>query len=176
MGTLSKIPLTDFEKFVDEFGHEDWDFQGMWARETTRMRRLNGERKKVFITIALEGGSSKYNIKKSDLKTFVERIKYLYEDFNGVLEVGKHKSRPNYHIHYICRIINSKKHMGILTREWEKIFGDIPLSRKSGNYCILQHNEGKDMPPYEQWVAEKLLYLQNEHKGDHRNFGESFEL
>lgn len=168
--------LTEFEKFVNKYGHEDWDFEGMWEREQARIRKKDKIRKKVFITIALEGGSSKYDIKKSDLITFVNRIKYLYEDFNGVLEVGKHKSRPNYHIHYLARIINPKKHKGILNREWEKIFGNIPLTEKSGNYCINQHNDGKDMPPYNQWVDEKLLYLMNEHKGDHRNFDKSIIL
>lgn len=176
MDVESKRCLTEFEKFININGREDWDLEKMFEAEQKKINKKKLARKKVFITIALEGGSSKYNVTKDMMLTFASRIKYLYEDFNGVLECGKHKTKPNYHIHFIARIKNSKKHKSKLNLEWEKIFGDIKLDVKSGNYKINQHNDSPDMPPYDDWLWEKTLYLMNEEKGSHRNFDKSIPL
>lgn len=124
-------------------------------------KKLNKQSNFVFITIQ----DFKRRLNDLDkLNQFISNIKYLYSEGYYCIESGK---SVNLHIHMLVKIINPKKHKEKLNREWIKLF-DTSLYDKD-YYLLKQWRESEKMPPYEQWVQQKLDYFENEKKGCHAN-------
>ena len=100
------------------------------------------------------------------LNTFISNIKYLYSEGYYCIESGK-ANPPNLHIHLLVKIINPKHHKEKLNREWIKLFNTSLYDKDY--YLLKQWRESHLMPPYNQWVNEKLDYFDNEKKGNHAN-------
>lgn len=100
-----------------------------------------------------------------NLVKFCKNIEYIFEEFAWIIESGK--SEPlNLHVH-ILGIINNKNAKRSIKIEYNKIFGD-DITEKDFYDCR-QWRNSKKMPPYEQWLQEKLDYFINNLKGDHAN-------
>ena len=60
-----------------------------------------------------------------------------------------------------------------MNREWTKLFKDSTLydfdSNKNPVFYVKQHRDSDKMPPYSQWLQEKLDYFEDEKKGSHQN-------
>ncbi len=152
---------------------------GVYQREMKRKEKKLNIGLCKFFTISPSGTNQK-DMTEEKLLTFGRRIKKLYNDFDGVLEFGKHKDRPHLHLHYLGSIKNSKHHMRSLKTEWNKIFpGNKALHNEKKNdkeYFVSIHTESDKMIPYVDWLAEKKLYFVNESKGSHENFRNSIVL
>ena len=172
--TLSRKALDEYEAYCDKYGEdfEPSELLESWQSVLAVRKRKAALRRKVWITIS---GGSKYKDKicRTDMMTFISRILYLFEDFYGVMESGKCKTSPNYHFHILGRMKNSKHCKECMFREWKKLFPTVPFDTASSVYLIKQWRDGKDMPPYDQWVAEKLSYMDNEYKGSNANYDKS---
>lgn len=160
-----------WKKFIDE-NTIDEDLNTLYEIFTLREKKfqrkkknLNCESKFVWITIQ----DFKRRISDLDkLKLFISNIKYLYSECTWCIESGKvPPPDSNLHIHMLCKIINPKKHKNKLNMEWIKLF-DTNLYTKD-YYLLKQWRESPQMPPYNQWVNEKLDYFVQESKGTHEN-------
>lgn len=158
-----------FKDFVDN-SKLDEDLGTLWnvyelkiKKQKIIDKKLNKESNYVFITL------QDFQRRLSDLdklNIFISNIKYLYAEGYYCIESGK-ADPPNLHIHLLVKIINPKKHKEKLNREWIKLF-DSSLYDKD-YYLLKQWRESHLMPPYNQWVNEKLDYFDNEKKGLHAN-------
>lgn len=102
------------------------------------------------------------------LLLFMKRIKYIFKECYWCIESGKVPlPDSNLHIHMLCKYNNSKKGKNQICIEWSKIF-DTNL-RDSDYFDLKQHRDSEKMPPYEQWLQEKLDYFEQEQKGNHEN-------
>ena len=54
--------------------------------------------------------------------------------------------------------------------EWYKKFKTNIHPKGTDFYKLSQHRDCVGMPPYNQWVEEKLDYFKNELKGEHENY------
>lgn len=119
-------------------------------------------KKAVFITL------QDFKRRESDfekLKVFCKNIEYIFDEFCWIIESGK--SVPlNLHVH-ILGIINNKNAKRAIKIEYNKLFGD-DITEKD-YYDCKQWRNTKKMPPYQQWLSEKLDYFKNNLKGDHKN-------
>ena len=125
--------------------------------------KAKSEKKAVWITI------QDWKRRKSDIpdmKLFLSRMAYHYKDFRWCIEKG---SKENYHIHYLCIIKNSKNHLRALKTEWSKLFNTEVGNKKNDFYLAKQWNLSESMPPYDQWIQEKLEYMDDNKKGEHSN-------
>lgn len=125
-------------------------------------------KKYVFITI------QDFQRRLSDIEamqSFLQKIGYLYDEGEWIIESGKVKDADKYnvHIHMLVKIRNSKKHLNQLNIAWMKYF-NTSLKDKD-YYKMCQHRDCKAMPAYDDWVAEKQEYFTNnvEGKGEHVN-------
>ena len=128
--------------------------------------------KACFITVA----PSKYRVpipytaeNIEVLKNFGNSIGFLYKKYLFVVESGKYVDTPHLHIHILGIIRNSKKHLAQLRAKWEQICG-FAIDWKSDDYDCRQHRNSPAMPTYEDWLNEKLVYMEDEFKGTHQNF------
>ena len=67
----------------------------------------------------------------------------------------------------LVKIKNSRNHKSKLRLEWLKLFPS-DLNQKD-YYKMTQHRNTVEMPPYKQWLEEKLEYFDQEKKGEHSN-------
>ncbi len=134
-----------------------------------KKKKLNKESKFVFITI--QTFKQKYN-DLDKYKQFMKNIKYLYSEGFMVLESGSVEPPDcNLHLHLLVKIIQPKKHKFKLDLEFKKMF-NMSIYDKDF-YKLKQWNESPLMPPYDQWLKEKIDYFDNSKKGCH---GNSIEL
>lgn len=132
-----------------------------------KKKKPKKETKMVFITI--QDFQRRYN-DIEELKTFIRRTKYLYSERYWYIESGSKKdiNECNFHIHMVARIKNSSKHKKKLNMEWNKFF-NTDLQGDNDFYQLKNHYECDEMPPYEQWLEEKIEYGINECKQSHEN-------
>lgn len=163
----------DFKKYVDDREHWNenlftyWQAFEIYEHKQKKLNiKLNKKSQFVFITI------QDFKRRPCDLdmlNQFINNIKYLYCEGFYCIESGKvPPPDSNLHVHLLCKIINPKKHKQKLNLEWIKLFKDTTLY-ESDYYKLTQWRESPNMPPYEQWVNEKLLYFDDEKKGNHAN-------
>jgi hypothetical protein len=99
------------------------------------------------------------------MKKFINNILYLFKDYCWIIESGK--SEPlNLHIH-ILAIINNKNVKRAINVEYKKIFKSSIVEKDY--YHMKQWRKSERMPPYEQWLQEKIDYFDNNLKGEHEN-------
>lgn len=119
-------------------------------------------KKAVFITL------QDFKRREADfdnLVLFCKNIEYIFDEFVWIIESGK--SKPlNLHVH-ILAILNNKNAKRAIKIEYNKLFGD-DITEKD-YYLCKQWRNTKKMPPYDQWLKEKLDYFKNNLKGDHQN-------
>lgn len=161
------------EKLLDKRSHEYFinnelfevyeDFNSYLTKLDSK--KIKGENKFVFITIQ----DFQRRLTELDKFTlFFKRIGYLYEDGQYCLEAGKvEPPLSNLHVHMLVKIKNSRNHKSKLRLEWLKLF-DTDLNQKD-YYKLQQHRDTAEMPPYDQWLQEKLDYFDQEKKGEHSN-------
>ena len=129
------------------------------------VQKKPGESKLFFITI------QDYKRRIPDLDKMVQFIKkceHIFDTCIWCIESGKVKPPDsNLHIHMLARYNNSKKGKNMLCLQWSKLF-DTNL-RDSDFFHLKQHRDAKGMPPYNDWLQEKLDYFENEKKGSHEN-------
>lgn len=173
------LKYCEFMSWLDAMDECEGGILGVYQREMKRKEKKLQIGLCKFFTISPSGTNQK-DMTEEKLLTFGRRIKKLYNDFDGVLEFGKHKDKPHLHLHYLGSIKNSKHHMRSLKTEWEKVF---PKNRALYNekkndkeYFVSIHTESDKMIPYVDWLAEKKLYFVNESKGSHENFRNSIVL
>jgi len=163
----------DFKEYVDknESWNEDlftyWECFKLYEKKVNiKNKKLNKESKFCFITIQ----DFKRRLTDLDkLKQFIKQIEYLYCECYWCIESGKVAAPDsNLHIHILCKIINPKKHKNKLNLEWMKLFPDNSLYDKD-YYKLNQWRESEKMPPYDQWLNEKIQYFEDEKKGSHSN-------
>lgn len=150
---------------IDEYIY-CWDTSKSFRNKL--LGKLNkGKKKKVFITYQNFKFHTIEDLEK--MKIFMSKIDWLFDDWKWIIEHGKNE-KPNYHFHILGAITESKnfkRNMGI---EFNKIF-NLPLHPKSTDYYNMrQWNKSDKMPPYDQWVSEKLDYFNNDIKGNHSNW------
>lgn len=128
--------------------------------------------KACFITVA----PSKYRVpipytaeNIEVLKNFGNSIGFLYKKYLFVVESGKYPDTPHLHIHILGIMRNSKKHLAQLRAKWEQICG-FAIDWKSDDYDCRQHRNTPAMPTYDDWLNEKISYMNDEYKGTHKNF------
>lgn len=143
----------------------DWICQEE-QRELQKAVKAKKKHKCFFLTLQ----DFKRNMNDFDkMVKFTSNIQYIFKDLLYVIESGKHKDNPNLHVHLIGNYINHKKGKQKVCLEYFKIFGD-KLNQKD-YWELKQWNNSKEMPPYEQWIQEKVDYiLDNDKKGSHSNF------
>lgn len=127
-------------------------------------KKLNKQSNYVFITL------QDFHRRICDLdklNQFIKNIIYLYSEGYYCIESG-HSDPPNLHIHLLVKIINPKKHKQKINLEWIKVFKDTNLY-ENDYYKLTQWRQSVLMPPYEQWIEEKITYFDNESKGTHGN-------
>lgn len=122
----------------------------------------------VFITIQ---DWKRRHTDSEKLKTFIERIAYMYDAGFWIIESGKQPKLEdcNFHIHLLVQIKKSiKNHKKVLNAKWVGLF-DTNLYNKD-YYKMKQHRPSKDMPSYDDWYIEKLDYFDDAKKGlEHKN-------
>lgn len=123
---------------------------------------LKNKKRAVWITIQ-DWQRRKKDI--PDLKIFLDRMKYRYYKMKWVIEIG---SSENIHIHMLVILKNAKNHKRDLRMEWSKLF-DTDVGGKNDFYLMKKWSESDKMPPYDQWVQEKIDYMENGKKGEHKN-------
>ena len=164
----------DFKNYVDK--NENWNedlftywecFQLYEKKLKIKNKKLNKDSKFCFITI------QDFDKRLSDLdklKQFITNIKYLYSECYYCIESGKIAPPDcNLHIHILAKLINPKKHKNKLNLEWIKLFPDRTNLYEKDFYKLTQWRDTEKMPPYDQWVAEKVQYFLDESKGTHSN-------
>lgn len=117
----------------------------------------NKDKKYVFITL------QNFQLRHKDIEKmelFLKRIKYLYlDDGFAVIESGSNKILEdcNYHFHLFVKIKDNNRHKSKLKLEFMKLFNmDIGIE---DYYKLQTWNESDKMPPYDQWVTEKIEYM-----------------
>lgn len=142
------------------------------AKDYKRMNQGVKIDKACWITIA----PSKYRVpipyteeNINTLINFGNSISFLYKNYLFVVESGKHPNTPHLHIHILGVMRNSKKHLAQLRAKWEQICGFV-IDWKSDDYDCRQHRNKEGMIGYDEWVTEKISYMDNERKGTHQNF------
>lgn len=87
---------------------------------------------------------------------------------NWCIESGKHKDKPNLHIHALCNFKNSKNFRRELIKKWNQVFDNdkYRIDWKSKKNC------GIHMEPCNtlEIQSDKLNYMTNANKGEHENF------
>ena len=122
----------------------------------------NNKKKAIFLTLQ--------DFKRrpddfSSMKKFINNITYLFKDYIWIIESGK--SEPlNLHIH-ILGIIDNKNVKRAINVEYKKIFKSSIVEKDY--YHMKQWRKSDKMPPYEQWLQEKVDYFDNNLKGEHEN-------
>ena len=96
---------------------------------------------------------------------FCNNIDYIFSEYVWIIESGKAEP-PNLHIH-ILGVIDNKNAKRAIKIEYNKIFKN-DITEKDYYLCKQWRNSPK-MPPYEQWVKEKMDYFDNSLKGEHAN-------
>lgn len=163
-----------FKDFVDNIEPELKDeglitlyqiFEMRQKKQRKLNKILNKQSKYVWITIQT------FKQKLNDLdkyKQFIKNIKYLYSEGYYCLESGSvPPPNCNLHLHMLVKIIQPKKHKYKLDIEFKKIF-NMSIYDKD-YYCLKQHIDSPKMVPYDQWIQEKLDYMDDEKKGNHNN-------
>ena len=110
---------------------------------------------------------SEENIAK--LINFCKYTEYLYDGVEWVVESGKDPNKPHLHIHLLGQCKNSKKFKANLRAKWDQLCG-FNFRWTSDDYLLKQWRKSDDMPSYEDWLDEKLKYMDNGYKGTHANF------
>ncbi len=104
-----------------------------------------------------------------DMVKFMKNSRYLFTDLLYVIESGKNEDDPHLHVHLLGNYVNPKKGKSKVCLEYKKIFNSN-LNEKD-YWDLRQWNKSKEMPPYSQWLEEKVDYiLDNNKKGTHANF------
>lgn len=100
---------------------------------------------------------------------FCKNIRYLFKNMLYVIETGKHSDNPNIHVHILGNYNDPKHGKRNIKTEYMKLFSrDITAK---DYFLMKQWRKCSAMPPYDQWLQEKTLYLvDNENKGTHANF------
>lgn len=135
--------------------------------ERLKIPNIKQDRKFVFITIQ-DFKRRECDIEK--LKTFIDRIAYMYDAGFWIIESGKQSKIQdcNFHLHLLVQIKKSiKNHKQVLNAKWTALF-DTDLTKKD-YYQMKQWRKSKDMPEYEDWVQEKVDYFCNKKKSSHSN-------
>lgn len=163
----NSIDFPAWKEFIDN-NNIDEDLHTLYEVFKLKKLKINKpcrSEKYVFITIQT------FQQKLKDLdkyKQFINNIKYLYSEGHFCLESGSvPPPNCNLHLHMLVKIIQPKKHKYKLDLEFRKIF-DMSLYDKD-YYLLKQWSESPKMPPYDQWVNEKLTYFDDEKKGSHAN-------
>lgn len=110
---------------------------------------------------------SQENIAK--LINFCKCTEYLYDQVEWVVESGKNPNKPHLHIHILGICKNSKKYKQYLRAKWEQLCG-FNINWKTDDYLLKQFHKHEDMPSYDDWLDEKIKYMDNGYKGTHANF------
>ena len=127
---------------------------------------LNGHKEKKFVFITIQDFRRRLcDLEK--MQAFIKRIAYMYNAGFWIIEAGK-SDPPNVHIHLLVQIKNSKKHKCSLNAKWMGLF-DTNLQGDNDYYKLCTHNDSPDMPSYQDWYKEKMIYFENDKKGDHAN-------
>ena len=140
------------------------EYFDLWEIKQAKIKKKK-EREPNFVFITIQD----YQRRLEDLdklQIFIKRIEYLYSECHWIIEAGK-SDPPNVHIHLLSKIINPRKHKQKLNLEWMKLF-DTSLYDKD-YYKITQWRKSDEMPTYEGWVEEKLIYFDDTKKGTHQN-------
>lgn len=159
----SQCENTDFE--IDEFTYL-WDTSKSWR--TKILKKVEPvEKKQVFITYQNFKIHTKFDLEK--LKLWLNNIDYLLDNSKWVIEHGK-KEKPNYHVHILATIKNSKNFKRNISIEWNKIFKNVFHPKGTDFYLLKQWSMSEHMPPYIQWLQEKEDYFEQDSKGEHGNW------
>lgn len=184
------IYWNEVASFIDMMDDCDGGISGVYQREMKRKEKKLKVGMCKYFTISPSGKNQK-DMTEEKLTTFGRRIKKYYNEFEGVLEFGKNKNKPQLHLHYLGVIRDNSHHKDRLKDEWEKVFpgnkalyNNTTVLRKDKNgkdvydkeYFMSIHTEDDKMIPYVDWLAEKKLYFVNESKGSHENFKNSIVL
>jgi hypothetical protein len=101
---------------------------------------------------------------------FDEHGKDMYDQIWWCIEAGKHKERPNLHIHVLIdfKPMGSKHFLKQLKRVWCKHF---PEAKYSITYNV-DGNKGIHRVDCNtlEIQEDKVLYMDNDSKGSHENF------
>lgn len=177
-GMMPECYRDNFKLFIDsgEFSVEEHGIETLYEVFLMRQKiteKLKLKKKKLdnkvsnFVFITIQDFSRRLE-DLDKLNLFISNVKYLYSEGHYCIESGKvPPPNCNLHIHMLVKIINPKKHLQKLNMEWIKLF-DTSLKNKD-YYLLKQWRSSPLMPPYDQWVNEKLDYFEQEKKGTHEN-------
>lgn len=170
-----KIPTKVMDYFIEQCSSSDyeldewvlcWDTSKSWRNKILK-KVVPADKKQVFITYQNFRIHDKKGL--NNLKLWMNNISYLFINVNWIIEHGK-KEKPNYHIHILGTIRNSKNFKRNISIEWNRIFKTVFHPKNTDFYLLKQWSASELMPPYIQWLREKQKYFEQDAKGDHGNW------
>lgn len=170
---MNELNYPGFYDFYDSAkDHPDYKEMSIYFLYDLFLLKIKKDKKKIkdkskFVFITIQDFQRRLT-ELDKFTLFFKRIDYLYEEGTYCLEAGKVPiPNCNLHIHMLVRIKNSRCHKAKLRLEWLKLF-NTDISEKDF-YNIKQHRNCDGMPPYSQWIEQKLEYFDQEKKGEHSN-------